>query len=102
VAHGYFFEHGNFISNLAPDYQSSVASVDKGVMVRFHHMLPSCHQPLVDDFRSVVLTSIDMHALLHDRIGASSQSLAGFISTGLDLWTLAIWWLSCHVDLQSE
>lgn len=35
-------------------------------------MFPPSHQPLVDHLRSIVLTSIDVHAFLDDRVGARS------------------------------
>ena len=47
-------------------------------------MLPTRHQSLVDDLGSIVATSIDVDALLHDRVRPSAQCFADFVSAWLD------------------
>jgi hypothetical protein len=37
-----------------------------------YHVLTPRHEALVDDLGSIVATGVDMDALLHDRVGASS------------------------------
>ena len=56
------------------------------------HMLPSSHQSLVDDFGCIVSSGVDVDAFFDDRVGASPQRLASFVSAGLYHWLLR--WLS--------
>ena len=51
-----------------------------------YHMLTPSHQPLVYDFSSIIAACINVDAFFHDRVRASSQRLAGLVTTWLDLW----------------
>lgn len=53
-------------------------------------MFSTRHQPLIDNLGRIIPTRIDVHTFLHDRIGASSQRLPGFVATRLDLRPLRL------------
>ncbi len=48
-------------------------------------MFSACHQSLIDHFRSVVSSSIDMHTLLHYRIRSGAEGFPRLVATSLDL-----------------
>lgn len=51
-----------------------------------YHMLTPCHETLVDDFGSIVATSVDMYTFFDNRIRSSSQRFARLVSARLYLW----------------
>ena len=50
-----------------------------------NHMFSSGHEPLVDDFGSIVPSSVYVHTLLDNRVAACTQRLARLIPTWLYL-----------------
>jgi hypothetical protein len=62
-----------------------------------HHMFATCHQLLIDDFGSIVATSVDVDAFFDDGIGAGSQRLSNLVPTRLDLRLLT--GLRIHVGI---
>lgn len=64
VAHRYSFQYRDLISD---------------------HVFSPGHEPLVDNFGSIVSPCVDVHAFLDHRIAASAQSLAGLVSAWLHL-----------------
>jgi hypothetical protein len=62
-----------------------------------HHVFATCHQLLIDDFGSIVATSVDMDAFFDDGIGAGSQRLSNLVPTRLDLRLLT--GLRIHVEI---
>lgn len=93
VAHRHPLQYCDLIPNLQDISVSTDLALRGGST---YHVFPPGHETLVDDFRRVVATGVDVHTFLHDRVRASAQCLSGFVSARLDLRLLAGGWWCRH------
>lgn len=104
VSHRDSFEDGNLISNLSEGRDAVSGLFNQGTyemddplprrdfgVRESHHMFPSSHQPLIDNFCGIIPPAVDVYAFLYDRVGTRPQGLPGLVPTRLDLRSL---WLS--------
>lgn len=85
VAHGHPLQHRNLIPNLFAGFSHQLLHLRKAHSSRAYHMFPPSHESLVDHLCGIVSPSINVHAFFHDRIGASPQCFARFVSAWLYL-----------------